>query len=268
MLIFGPLREPINLFLHTAKIKRTLSLNNEKNNTDIFGNAIKAFFEHGDKEDILVHSPDFDDDVIPVAYLFRSYQEMPPLEKKALDLCEGRVLDVGCGAGSHSLYLQQEKKLQVTAIDTSNGAVEICRKRGISDSRNVAFEDLSGEKYDTILLLMNGTGIVGKMNNLDAFFKKLKSLLQSQGQVLIDSSDLIYLFDTDEDGGVWIDAGRGYYGELHYSLSYKGETSGGFDWLYLDFDSLSLAAAKNGFSCEMVREGEHYDYLARLTSKS
>jgi SAM-dependent methyltransferase len=243
-------------------------LNNIKNNTDIFGNAIKAYFEHGDEEDILVHSPDFDDDLIPVAYLFRKYKDMPPLEKKALAHCKGRVLDVGCGAGSHSLHLQQDKNLSVTAIDTSKGAVEVCRKRGIVDVRNIAFEDLSEEKFDTILLLMNGTGIVGKMSNLDEFFQKLRSLLQLNGQVLIDSSDLIYLFDTDEDGGVWVDAAGGYYGELHYSLSYKGEISAGFDWLYLDFDSLSLAAAKNGFSCKLLKKGEHFDYLAQLSLKA
>jgi SAM-dependent methyltransferase len=240
-------------------------LNNEKNNPDIFGNAIKAYFEHGDEADIAVHSPDFEDDVIPVAYLFRNYDEMPPLEQKALDMCKGRILDVGCGAGSHSLYLQKEKELEVTAIDTSNGAIEVCKKRGISDARNISFEDLSEEKFDTILLLMNGTGIVGKMNRLDEFFEQLKRLLSKNGQVLIDSSDLIYLYDADEDGGVWVDAAGGYYGELIYSLSYKGETSDKFDWLYLDFDSLSLAAAKNGFSCELIKEGEHYDYLAKLT---
>ena len=242
-------------------------MNNEKNDPDIFGKAIKAYFESGDEEDITVHSPDFDDDVIPVPYLFRSYKEMPPLEKKALTLAKGRVLDVGCGAGSHALYLQKEKKLAVTAIDTSEGAIEICKKRGIIDARNISFEDLSEEKYDTILMLMNGTGIVGKMRNLDAFFKKLRSLLNPEGQVLIDSSDLVYLFDTDEDGGVWVDAAHGYYGELTYSLSYKGETSETFDWLYLDFDSLYLASAKNGFNCELVKKGEHYDYLARLTLK-
>ena len=242
-------------------------MSNEKNDVDIFGKAIKAYFENKDPEDILVHSPDFDDDVIPVPYLFRTYAEMPPLEKKALQLCRGKVLDVGCGAGSHALYLQEEKKLQVLAIDTSEGAIEICRKRGIRDAENVAFEDLSEERFDTILLLMNGTGIVGKMRKLDGFFAKLKELLNPGGQALIDSSDLIYLFDVDEDGGVWMDAASGYYGELSYSLSYKGERSKFFDWLYLDFDSLSLAASKNGFSCDLVKKGEHYDYLARLSVK-
>jgi SAM-dependent methyltransferase len=242
-------------------------VSNEKNNPDIFGKAIKAYFENKDPEDIVVHSPDFDDDVIPVDYLFRSYAEMPPLEKKALQLCRGKVLDVGCGAGSHALYLQNEKELEVLAIDTSKGAVEICRKRGITRAENVSFEALSGERFDTILLLMNGTGIVGKMRKLDNFFAKLKELLNPGGQVLIDSSDLIYLFEEDEDGGVWVDAGAGYYGELQYSMSYKGETSEVFDWLYLDFDSLSLAASKNNFDCKLVKKGEHYDYLAKLSLK-
>ncbi len=240
-------------------------MDNGKNNPDIFGKAIKAFYEENDAQNIEVYSPDFDDDVIPVAYLFRSFEEMPPLEKKALALCKGRVLDVGCGAGSHALYLQDEKKLKVTAIDTSAGAVEVAQKRGISDVRNVAFEDLSEEKFDTLLLLMNGTGIIGKMKKLDAFFSKAKSLLKHGGQILIDSSDLIFLFEPDEDGGVWMDTAAGYYGELVYRLGYKGEISKSFDWLYLDFDSLYLAANKNGFSCKMVKEGEHYDYLARLT---
>ncbi|UZH56020.1 methyltransferase domain-containing protein [Salinimicrobium tongyeongense] len=242
-------------------------MNKPKNTPDIFGKAFIAYFENGDNTDIVVHSPDFDDDVIPVPYLFRKYKEMPRLEQKALQLCRGKVLDVGCGAGSHALYLQQERKLAVTAIDTSGGAIEVCRKRGISDARNIAFEDLSEEKYDTILLLMNGTGIVGKMKFLDAFFEQLKKLLSEKGQVLIDSSDLIYLFDADEDGGVWVDSSQGYYGELTYRLSYKAETSSSFDWLYLDFESLSLAAGKNSFKCEKIFEGEHYDYLARLTVK-
>ncbi|WP_189604844.1 class I SAM-dependent methyltransferase [Salinimicrobium marinum] len=226
---------------------------------------MKAYFMNGNEEEIIVHSPDFDDDVIPVPYLFRKYKEMPPLEKKAMDGCYGKVLDVGCGAGSHSLYLQEKRKLEVTAIDTSAGAIEICSLRGIKDARKIAFEDLSGEKYDTVLLLMNGTGIVGRLNRLDDFFRRLKDLLLPKGQVLIDSSDLSYLFDPDEDGGIWVDAANGYYGELQYKLSYGNESSETFEWLYLDFNSLYLAASKNNFNCELVKEGEHYDYLAKLT---
>lgn len=233
---------------------------------DIFGSAMKAFFYHGDEEPIVVQSPDFDDDIIPVPYLFRNYNEMPPLEKMALKNCRGKVLEVGCGAGSHSLYIQEKKKLEVVSIDISEGAIEVCEKRGLKDARNISFQNVTG-KFDTLLFLMNGTGIIGKLQNLDDFFLKLKELLLPGGQVLIDSSDLRYLFDQDEDGGIWINAADGYYGELEYKLVYKGMESEFFDWLYLDFNSLNLAASKNGFSCALLQEGKHYDYLAKLSLK-
>lgn len=234
---------------------------------DIFGSAMKAYFHHNDEEPIVVHSPDFDDDIISLPYLFRSFKEMPLLEKTALKHCKGKVLDVGCGAGSHSLYLQENKKLKVVSIDISEGAVEICKNRGLKDVRNISFEDIN-EKFDTLLFLMNGTGIIGKLKKLDNFFKKLKKILHSNGQVLIDSSDLSYLFDKDEDGGIWINAAEGYYGEIQYKLSYKKEESDYFDWLYLDYNSLNLAASKNGFSCTLLQEGKHYDFLAKLSMEN
>lgn len=226
--------------------------------------AIKAYYEQEDETDIIVHSPDFDDDIIPVPYLFRDYKEMLPLERKALDIAKGSVLDVGCGAGSHSLYLQKEKKLKVTAIDVSEGAVEVCKLRGLKDARHLDFFELNEEKFDTVLLLMNGTGIIGKLRNMDHFFDHVRSLLNPGGQVLMDSSDLSYLFDTDEDGGIWVNLDAPYYGELEFSLSYKKERSSAFPWLYTDFHTLELAANKNNFSCELVKKGKHFDFLAQL----
>lgn len=243
-------------------------MNNEQTDKDIFGQAMAAYFHDKDETDIIVHSPDFDDDVIPVPYLFRDFKEMPSLEQVALKQCKGKVLDAGCGAGSHALYLQNEAKLEVMAIDTSKGAIEICKERGIKNAFQQDFFQLKDEKFDTILLLMNGSGIVGKLNKLDNFFNQLRNLLILNGQVLIDSSDLSYLLDLEEDGGVWIDPNEPYYGELRFSISYKKQQSDAFDWLYIDFNSLALAALKNGFNCELVKEGEHYDYLARLTVKT
>lgn len=231
---------------------------------DIFGRAIKAYYNDNDTTDIIVHSPDFDDDTIPVEYLFRDYSNMPPLERKALDQSSGRVLDVGCGAGSHGLFLQKERSLQVTGIDLSKGAVEIASLRGLKDSRHLDYFELKDEKYDTILLLMNGTGIIGRLNRLDDFFSHTRSLLNPGGKVLLDSSDLRFLYDEDEEGGIWVDLAAGYYGELKFRISYKNEISEEFDWLYLDFDSLELAAAKNRFSCTLIQKGKHYDYLAEL----
>ncbi|HET8855552.1 MAG TPA: class I SAM-dependent methyltransferase [Salinimicrobium sp.] len=239
-------------------------MGNIKDQQDVFGQAVKDFYQKGKAEDIKVHSPDFDDDVIPVDYLFRSYSEMPFLEQKALELCSGKILDVGCGAGSHSLYLQNEKNLEVMGIDTSPGAIEVCKSRGIKNTKEISFYELTGEKFNSILLLMNGTGIIGKLNNLDNFFSHLRNLLNPEGQVLLDSSDLQYLFDRDEEQGIGIDAAKPYYGELQYRLSYKNFSSKKFDWLFLDYNSLNLACINNGFDCELLEEGEHYDYLAKL----
>lgn len=231
---------------------------------DVFGTAIKAWHYHKDPTNIVVHSSDFDDDTIEVSYLFRDFSKMPPIEKNALENCTGRVLDIGCGAGSHALYLQNKKNLQVTGIDISAGAIEVAKERGLKDARHLNFFDLKDEKYDTLLLLMNGTGIIGKLKYLDDFFKHSREFLAPEGRILIDSSDLRYLFDEDEDGGIWVEMDSDYYGELEFTISYKDEVSNPFPWLYIDFKMLSLAAAKNGFSCTMIREGEHYDYLAEL----
>jgi SAM-dependent methyltransferase len=233
-------------------------------NPDVFGKAIAAYYYNKDETPVLVHSPDFDDDEILVPYLFRDFEEMPILEQEALRKAEGKILDVGCGAGSHSLYLQNEKKLEVTAIDISEGALEICKARGIKYVQAIDYFQLKNEKFDTILLLMNGTGIIEKLEKLNHFFKHTRSLLTENGQVLIDSSDLSYLFDPDEEGGIWIDPDAPYYGELEFSISYKSEQSSTFQWLYIDFTSLSLAAEENEFSCELIKKGEHYDYLAVL----
>lgn len=232
---------------------------------DLFGKAILDFQTNNSPEDLITETTISEEDEMSVAYLFRDFNTMPILEQKALALTKGKVLDVGCGAGSHSLYLQNEKKLEVTAIDISVNAIKACQLRGVATAK---VEDLlqfdTREKFDTILLLMNGTGIFGKLKNVATYLQKLKSLLAENGQILIDSSDIIYMFDEDEDGGKWI-SGDAYYGELDFTISYKGQQETAFPWLYLDFNTLQNAAIANGLLCELVLEGEHFDYLAKLT---
>ena len=231
---------------------------------DLFGKAILDYQTGNSPEDLITETSITEEDEMSVAYLFRSYKEMPALEKKALQLAKGKVLDVGCGAGSHSLYLQNEKKLEVTAIDISEGAIEACTLRGIKNALCCNVLEFNSEKFDTIIMLMNGIGITGKLINISTYFQKLKSMLNPGGQILLDSSDIIYMFDEDEDGGKWIPAGD-YYGEVVFTLHYKGETEIPFNWLYVDYNTLQNAAHANGLNCELVAEGDHYDYLARLS---
>jgi SAM-dependent methyltransferase len=231
---------------------------------DIFGKAIKDFYNKKYTEDIIVQANDFDDDHIPIPYLFRTYTKMPRIEQKALDLSYGKVLDVGCGAGSHSLFLQNEQKLNVTAIDISEGAIEICKKRGVQHTMVQDIYDHSSATYDTILFLMNGSGIIGTMDHIDRFFTYIKTILAPTGQILMDSSDISYLFQ-DDDEGFWVDVSTKYYGEMQYRLKYKKQESKWFDWLYIDYNTLQNAANANGLLSELIVEGENNDYLARFT---
>ena len=234
---------------------------------DLFGKAILDYQTNNSPEDLITATSISDEDEMSVAYLFRSFEEMPALEQKALQLAKGTILDVGCGAGSHSLYLQKEQKLEVTSIDISENAVQACKLRGLQNVNvqnilEMEVDDLHA-KFDTILLLMNGTGIFGTLKNTPQFLQKLKTLLNPKGQILIDSSDIIYMFDEDEEGAVTIPA-NDYYGEVQYTITYKGENEDAFPWLYIDYNTLQNAAHANGLQCELILEGLHYDYLAKL----
>jgi len=232
---------------------------------DILGTALKAYYFDKNIEDKLTTSSSIsEEDEMPLSYLLRSYDEMPKLEKKALELANGKILDIGCGAGSHSLYLQN-RSLDVTAIDVSKGALSVAKARGVLKTENKNIYSLeTHHKFDTILVLMNGTGICGKLNKLASFLKYLSSFLTPTGQILIDSSDIIYMFE-DPNGDHWIDATQDYYGEVQFWMNYKDQQSETFDWLYVDYNTLQRCAMYNGMNCELITEGEHYDYLAKIT---
>lgn len=230
---------------------------------DPMGSAIFDYYKYGKADMLMVRSSMFDDDHIPVDTLFREFDQMPEIEKEALKMAKGKILDVGAGSGCHSLALMDMKK-NVKAIDISALSVDVMKERGV-DASCVNFYDAGyNERFDTVLMLMNGTGIIGRLENMPAFFERLKSILNPGGCVLIDSSDLRYLYE-DEDGTFEINLADEYYGLVDYQMVYKDITGEPFDWLYADFETLSYYAEESGFKAEMIMEGEHYDYLAKLT---
>lgn len=229
---------------------------------DIFGQALLDYQNGNYTEDIITSTSISDEDVLPLPHLFRSFSEMPKLEQKALQLAKGEVLDVGCGAGNHSLCLQ-EKDFKVKSIDVSKGAIEVCKQRGLKNAHVLDIENET-ETFDTILMLMNGSGFFKSLEKTPDILQHLKSLLNPNGQILIDSSDIKYMYE-DKDGGYWIDANANYYGELEYYISYKGKSES-FPWMYIDFKNLKSACKKVSLQCELILEGEHFDYLARISS--
>ena len=231
---------------------------------DPMGSAISDYYKNGRAAHLRVLSSMFEEDEMPIAHLFRSEQEMPQLEKRALTLVHGRVLDVGAGAGCHALALQ-ENGFEVKAIDVSPLSCDVMKARGIEDVECVnLFDTQLQSKFDTILLLMNGTGIAGKLSRLPLLLNRLKELMAEGAQILIDSSDLKYIYEN-EDGSMDIDLGGNYYGEVDYQMVYKNVKGDSFDWLYVDPTLLTASCKQCGLKCEIIEEGQHYDYLARIT---
>ena len=228
------------------------------------GRAIADYWKTGTADRLRVFSPMFEEDEIPLQTLFRKYEDMPEIERKALDMAKGKTLDVGAGAGCHSLVLQ-EKGIDVTAIDISPLSVETMKERGVKKVFEQDFFLLEGQ-FDTILMLMNGIGIVGTLERMSEFFRQLDKILAPRGQVLCDSSDISYVFE-DENGMISIPNEMDYYGEHTFRMQYKDTVGESFDWLYIDADTLRQKADRCGYVVEVVAEGDHYDYLARITKK-
>jgi SAM-dependent methyltransferase len=227
---------------------------------DPIGHAIQDFVNQTHDENIVVKSSICDDDVIPVAYLFRSESELPEMEKLALKQCSGKILDVGGGAGIHAAILNKNG-LDVQIIDTSKGAVDYHKSKGL-ESRCVNFYELENEKFDTLLFLMNGFGIAASLENLPNFLQKCYDLLEDGGQIIGDSTDIKYLYE-DEEGGYWMDLNSAYYGDFDFQMTYKETIGEPFNWLYVDFDALKSVAEKTGFSVEKLYEEEN-QFLVRL----
>jgi len=226
------------------------------------GHALNDYFINAVSENIIVDSDIADDDVIPSGYLFRSYNQMPKLEKEALKLCKGKVLDVGAAAGSHSLYLQN-KGFDVTALEISNLCCDVILKRGVQKVIADNFFNYNAGTYDTLLFLMNGIGIAGTLPGLGLLLNKASQLLNLGGMIIFDSSDIDYMY-YDDDGSKLINLNSTYYGELMYRMQYKSIEGEFFPWLFVDFDTLVPIAKKHGFEPQLIKKGKHFDYLAIL----
>lgn len=230
---------------------------------DPFGEAIQEYFEKGKAPALKVNSNYTKGEEIAASWFFRSEKEMPLVERTALKKCSGKVLDIGAAAGCHAIVLQK-KGFNVTAIEKSEKASEIMKKRGIQKVICTDIYSFSGGKFDTILLLMNGAGIGETIAGLEKLLIHLKSLLNQKGQIIIDSTDIKYLFE-EEDGSYWIDlVNSSYYGEMEYEVKYKTSVSK-FKWLFVDFETLKMICAKIGMVCKKVTDGPNADFLAQIT---
>lgn len=227
-------------------------------NHDVYGAALHDYYYAKKRAPLILHNNYGEDEEMPVDLFFREENDFPELEFIALSLCDGKVLDVGAGAGSHSLYLQKQG-FDVTALEISTMACEIMKARGVKHIVNQDIFNYREEKFDTLLFLMNGIGLVETVGGLKQLLAHCKTILKQGGQLLFDSSDIAYLYEGH------IPKGETYYGEVKFQYEYQNQIGDPFGWLYIDQDTLIKIAQKDGWVVQMLYEDENDQYLVRMS---
>jgi SAM-dependent methyltransferase len=230
-----------------------------------FGMALEAYFNGDAAAALLVRRDDGHEATLPMGHFFRDEAAFTELERAALARCEGRVLDIGAGAGSQSLALQR-RGLHVTAIDIAPQAADIARARGVADARLADVMTFDGGPYDTLLMLGHGIGMVETIDGLRAFLAKARILVTPAGQLLLDSMDAGATADPVHQAyhEARRAAGR-YIGEIRMQFEFSGLTGPFCGWLQVDAGTLAAEAAPLGWRCEVIARGAQGDYLATLT---
>lgn len=225
---------------------------------DVYGEALYDFYHNQFTEDLLLHTNEVETETMPVELFFRDSTELPEQELIALALCDGKVLDVGAGAGCHTLYLQ-EIGMDVTALEISEKACEVMKLRGVKKIIQQDIFSYQDQQYDTLLFLMNGIGLAESIQGIRLLFDHCKKLLNPGGQLLFDSSDISYYY---EEGAV--KPSDRYYGEINFQYEYKGTKGQPFGWIYIDQQELIKIGNEMGWVVQILDEDDHHQYLVRM----
>ena len=230
-----------------------------------FGMALRDYAQGETSAEMILERDDELRESLPASVFFRSPSEFSLLENAALDLCMGRVLDIGAGAGIHTLALQ-ERGFSVKAIDISPEAVAVMSERGVKKAECIDIFDYQTDSFDTLLLLGHGIGMAGDLMGVDRFLTKARTIINPNGQLLLHSLDVTYTQDPIHKAyhEINIRAYR-YIGEIRLRILYRGHTGAQYSWIQLDPDVLKGHAKATGWDTNIIMQEEDGNYLAKLT---
>ena len=163
-------------------------MTNLKRGQDAFGQALYAAFISGQDCFIVERDDGCFYDGGGLRVYFADYSKWPEREKKALRYIKGKILDIGAGAGRHSLYFQR-KGHKVTAIDNSPLCVRVCRERGVKDARCLSIEETGvlKAKFDTVLLMCNNFGLFGSRKKAKKLLRELYKVTSPEAKIISES---------------------------------------------------------------------------------
>ena len=230
-----------------------------------YGLALKEYFEGNRNAKAIFHRDDGQTENHFVANYFRDKSQFSSLDKQAISLSRGNVLDIGAGVGPHALELQA-LGLNVLAIDISSIACEIMKKRGVKNVKCTSVYDLKEGGFDTILLMGRAIGFVEDLSGLKKFLEFSSTLLNSNGCIILDSLDVRITTNPEHLKYQEKNLQMGcYFGEIRLQIEYKGLKGEEFRILFVDPQTLKKISLDTGHSCKIVASYENGDYLAEIT---
>lgn len=238
---------------------------------DAFGQHLLAQFHSKTPGAELIERDDnYIDTGSDAGLYFSEHQDWPAAEQKLLESVRGRVLDVGCGAGRHSLYLQ-DQGCEVTAIDSSPGAIEVCRLRGVRDARAMRIEDIDrfgDESFDVILMLGNNFGLFGDAERAPRILAEM-SRITSPGACIIAGSRNPYATDSPDHLDYHeLNRGRGRMaGQIRMRVRYYRLVGEWFDYLLVSPEEMRGILAGTVWQIEDLADSGDANYFAVITKK-
>ena len=195
---------------------------------------------------------------------FSEYEEWDPIEKKAMDSVEGRILDIGCGAGRHSLYLQK-MGFDVLGIDSSPLAIKVCKLRGLKKAKVMAIEELDFKlnSFDTVIMMGSNFGLFGSFRNARRLLKKLHRITSKNGLIIASTRDTYKTDNPDHLHYHMLNKKRGRMaGQLRLRIRFRKCVGRWFDYLIVSKKEMEQILKGTGWKIREFIDSGNSAYIA------
>jgi SAM-dependent methyltransferase len=231
---------------------------------DAFGHEILDHFNGVDSFEIIERDDGFFAISPGPELYFSEYENWPDIDKRAMEYVEGRVLDAGCGAGRHALYLQ-DTGFEVLGIDKSPGAIFVCRERGLLQAEVMSITQVSRKlgKFDTILMLGNNFGLMGNPKRARWLLRKFALITNEKARIIAQTIDVIQSDIPEHVAYHAINRARGRLPrQIRLRVRYKKYATPWFDWLMVSEAELSELLSGTDWQIDETIQGEQGGYTA------
>jgi SAM-dependent methyltransferase len=230
---------------------------------DAFGQMLMAYSEGRDVSEIVERDDGLTNTIFAKGYFF-GYEDWHPIEQKAMQLVKARVLDVGCGAGRHSLYLQ-EKGFDVLGIDVSPLAIKVCKLRGLKQAKVMSIEDLGFKpnSFDTIIMMGNNFGLFGSFSKARELLKKFYGITSENALVIAETCDPYKTDDPNHLAYHRLNKKKGRMaGQVRIRIRFQNYVCGWFDYLMVSKEEMTEMLKGTGWTVKEFIDSEASKYVA------